>query len=91
MLPKMVAALLSLSACAAPSADSPGAIVEATAPSSGEPDGTERGAHASIEATGFAFVELAEHPRAASDTSNEPSLELDRDRFILEFKKPDAS
>jgi predicted methyltransferase len=53
----------------------------------------EKIVRAEIEAAGFIFVESAEFLREPKDTGKEPSFKLgfNTDRFILKFKKPDAS
>jgi predicted methyltransferase len=53
----------------------------------------ERIVRAEIEAAGFVFVESAAFLREPKDTGKEPSFKLgyNTDRFILKFKKPDAS
>jgi predicted methyltransferase len=46
-----------------------------------------------VEAAGFTFVESADFLRNPNDDAREPSFEIgfETDRFILEFKKPEAS
>jgi predicted methyltransferase len=53
----------------------------------------EKIVRAEIEAAGFVFVESAAFLREPKDTGKEPSEKLgfNTDRFILKFKKPDAS